>query len=147
MAKDATNYGLLFLWDVFSLQPGCDALRGCHVLPPPSEQAPIPTSREKAMAVWATHLRCNLKYCMFWFVDIVKYYWILFNSPRDFGPFPPPPFYQHFSTFVETPEAKFFKPHMVDLWVWKKKFYTHFGDLGSWSLSYRSGTQFTLSPW
>ena len=78
---------------------------------------------------------------------------VLFNSPRVtgglivFDPFPLPPFYQHFSTFMETPEAKFFKPHMVDLWVWKKIFYTHFGDLGSWSLSYRSGTQFTLSPW
>ena len=56
-----------------------------------------------------------------------------------FGLFPPPlppPFCQHFSG--KTPEHNFFKPHMVDLWVWEKIFATHFGDLGSRSLCYRS---------
>ena len=59
--------------------------------------------------------------------------WNLFKSPWVtrglivFGPFPlrsplpPSPllFCQHFSTFWENPEANFFKPHMVDLWVWE----------------------------
>ena len=56
-------------------------------------------------------------------------FWLIFKSPRVtggltvFGPFPlpppPPPFCQHFSTFRKTLEANFYKPHMVDLWVWE----------------------------
>ena len=37
-----------------------------------------------------------------------------------FPPLPLPQFCQHFSTFQEYPEANFFKPHMVNLWVWEK---------------------------
>ena len=42
----------------------------------------------------------------------------LFPPPP--SPLPLPPFCQHFSTFQEYAEANFFKPHMVNLWVWEK---------------------------
>ena len=67
---------------------------------------------------------------------------LLIKSPGPFPPPPPPPppqFYQHFLTFRENPW------NLVDLWS-GNFFGTHLGDLGSRSLSYRSGTQYTLSP-
>ena len=46
----------------------------------------------------------------------------------------------------KTPEATFFKPRIVDLWVLGKILGTHLGYRGSRSLGYRSRTQFTLLP-
>ena len=50
-----------------------------------------------------------------------------------------------FKLSEKTPEANFFKPQMVDLWFVSKIVGTRLDELGSRSLSFQSGTQFTLS--
>ena len=72
---------------------------------------------------------------------------LLIKSPGPFPPPPPPPqFYQHFLTFRENPWNSFLQTTHGWPMEWEFSFGTHLGDLGSRSLSYRSGTQYTLSP-
>ena len=72
----------------------------------------------------------------------------IFKSPRVtgelivFGPFPPPSLLTTPPPPPPAPPAPPFCQHMGV----RKFFSTHLGDLGSRSLSYQSGTQFTLFP-